>query len=68
MGMAVVTKSPEHKTAYVTISMDEYESMKATLEVLQDEDLMRQLRESERAIKEGKVRKWRDFMKERRII
>ena len=66
--MAVVAETPEHKTTYVTISRDEYESMKATLEVLQDEDLMGQLKESEQAIKEGKVRKWRDFAKEREII
>jgi len=41
--------------------------MKATLEVLQ-EDLMKQLKEIERAIKDGKTRKWRDFMKEKKII
>jgi hypothetical protein len=42
--------------------------LKATLEVLQDEDLMKQLKESERAIREGKTRKWHDFMKEKKII
>lgn len=66
--MAIVAESSEHKTTYVTISKDEYESMKATLEVLQDENLMRQLKESERAIREGRVRKWRDFMKEKKVI
>ena len=66
--MAIVAETPEHKTTYVMISRDEYESMKATLEVLQDEDLMRQLKESERAIREGRVRKWRNFAKERKII
>lgn len=66
--MAIFAETPEHRTTYVTISRDEYESMKATLEVLQDDDLMKQLKESERAIKEGKTRKWRDFMKEKKII
>jgi len=66
--VAIVAETPEHKTTYVTISKDEYESMKATLEVLQDEDLMRQLKESEEAIRKGKVKKWRDFVRERKII
>ena len=65
--VAIVAETPEHKTTYVTISKDEYES-KATLEVLQDEDLMRQLKESEEAIRKGKVKKWRDFVRERKII
>lgn len=65
--MAVVVESPAHKTTYVTIPKDEYESMKATIEVLQDEDLMKQLKESERAVKEGRVKNWRDFVKERKI-
>ncbi len=30
--------------------------MKSTIEILSDHDLMRQIRESEKAIKEGKVR------------
>jgi len=51
----------------VIISKDEYDSMKATIEILQDEDLMKQLRESGRAVAEGKVKKWRDFAKERKI-
>jgi hypothetical protein len=38
--------------------------MKATLEVLSDPDLMRQIMESNKAIKEGKVRSWDEFMKE----
>jgi PHD/YefM family antitoxin component YafN of YafNO toxin-antitoxin module len=66
--MAVVIESPAHKTTYVTISKDEYESMKATIEILQDGDLMKQLKESEQAIKEGRVKNWRDFVKERKII
>ncbi len=62
--MPILNESPEHKTTYVTISRDEYESMKATIEVLKDPELMKQIRESEKAIGEGKVKKWKDLMKE----
>ena len=62
--MPILNESPEHKTTYVTISRDEYESMKATIEVLKDKELMEQIRESEKAIGEGKVKKWKDLMKE----
>lgn len=62
--MPILNESPEHKATYVTISRDEYESMKATIEVLKDPELMKQIRESEKAIGEGKVKKWKDLMKE----
>jgi PHD/YefM family antitoxin component YafN of YafNO toxin-antitoxin module len=65
--MVIVAETPKHETSYVIIPKDEYDSMKATIEVLQDEDLMRQLKESGQAIAEGKIRKWRDFAKERKI-
>jgi len=64
--MDFVAESPKHKTTYVTISRDEYESMKATIEVLQDEELMKQLKESEKAIAEGRVKKWSDFIRSRK--
>ncbi len=35
----------KHKTEWITISLDEYESMKRTIEVLSDEDLMSQMKE-----------------------
>ena len=54
----------EHKTKWVTISLDEYDSMRRTIEVLSDKDLLRQIIKSESDIKAGRVSKWKDFMKE----
>ena len=62
--MGIIKKIGKHETSYVIISEDEYESMKRTLDVLSDKELRRQLRESEKAIKEGKVRKFDDFVKD----
>lgn len=66
--MSVLFESPEHKTTYVTISKDEYESMKSTIEILEDEEAMEMIRESRKAIKEGRVKKWEDILKERGLI
>lgn len=49
-----------HETIYVTISKDEYESMKRTIEVLSDKELMEQIRESRTA----KSRPWKEVKKE----
>lgn len=54
----------EHKTKWITISLDEYESMQSTIEVLSDKELMEQLRESERDIAAGRVTPLKEFMKE----
>ncbi|WP_456473755.1 hypothetical protein [Candidatus Pyrohabitans sp.] len=43
--MSEVVKSGKHQTEWITISLDEYESMKRTIEVLSDEDLMSQIKE-----------------------
>lgn len=66
--MDVIHESPPHKTTYVTISKDEYESMKTTLAVLEDDELMEQIRESKKAIKEGKTKSLEQFMKEQGVI
>lgn len=66
--MAELKATGRHEAGWVTISTDEYESMKATIEVLSDTELMGQLRKSKEAVKQGKVRKWDDFMKEKGII
>ena len=63
-----VIESPFHKTTFITISKDEYDSMRETIEVLSDRELMEQVRESKKAIKEGRVRKWDEFAKEKGII
>ena len=62
--MPVLHESKPVETTFVTITKEEYESMKATIEVLSNEDLMRQIKESKKAVKEGRVKKWSDLMKE----
>lgn len=47
-----------------TMSIDEYESMKATLEVLSDPELMGQIKESREDFKTGRFKKLRDLLKE----
>ncbi len=42
------------------ISKREYEEMKATIETLEDQEVLKQIRESEREIREGKTRRWKD--------
>ncbi len=53
----------EHKAAWVTISTDEYESMKATIEVLSNSKLMKQIMESEEDIKMGRTKNLDDLIK-----
>lgn len=40
------------------ISKKEYEGMKETIELLQDPEMMKQVLESEKNIKEGKIKKF----------
>lgn len=54
----------EHKARWITISSDEYESMKSTLEVLSDPELMEQIKESRENFKAGNFKKLRDVLKE----
>ena len=54
----------EHVAQWVTISSDEYESMKSTLEVLSDPELMKQIRESEEEYKAGNYKELRELMDE----
>ena len=54
----------EHTAQWVTISSDEYESMKSTLEVLSDPELMEQIRESEEEYKAGNYKELRELMDE----
>ncbi len=62
--MPIIKETAKHETSYVIISKDEYETMKATIEVLSDKELMEQLRKSKEDIKKGRVKKWDDFIKE----
>ncbi len=60
--MANAAISGKHQTGWITISIDEYESMKETIEVLSDADIMKQLEEGK---KEGaKVRDFEEFAEE----
>ena len=51
----------EQKADWVTISSDEYESMKFTLEVLSDSELFEQIKESRKDYNSGKFKKLRDI-------
>ncbi len=47
----------EHRARWVTISSDEYESMKSTIEVLSDNELLKQIRESREDYRLGRFKK-----------
>lgn len=55
---------PEHKAHWVTISSDEYDSMKSTIEVLSDSELIEQIKESRDDYKSGSYKKLRELIKE----
>lgn len=46
--MSEVVHSGKHQTEWITISADEYESMKRTIEILSDKDLMEQIEEGKK--------------------
>ena len=54
----------EHKARWVTIPLDEYESMKSTIEVLSDPELMEQIKESREDFKAGRFRTLQNLLKE----
>ncbi len=62
--MSEVKAFGEHKANWITISSDEYESMKSTLEVLSDPELLEQIKESEEDYKAGRYKKLEDLVKE----
>ena len=51
----------EHKARWVTISSDEYESMKSTLEILSDPELMQQIEESREDFNAGRYKELREL-------
>ena len=53
-----------HETTYVTISKDEYDSMKSTLEILADKELMESIRRGDEDIKAGRMISLDAFIKE----
>ncbi len=60
--MANAAITGKHQTGWITISIDEYESMKETIEVMSDIDIMKQLEESKKNT--TKVRDFEDLAKE----
>ncbi len=52
------------KPAVVVLSVDEYESWKETEEILSDKKLMKDLKQAEKDIAEGRVYDWEDVKKE----
>ncbi len=60
MANAVITG--KHQTDWITISTDEYESMKETIEILSDVDIMKQLDDGKKD--NTKVRNFEELAKE----
>ena len=52
----------EHRARWVTISSDEYESMKSTIEVLSDNELLKQIYESREDYRLGRFKKLSELM------
>ena len=61
--MTMLKEMGRHETMYVTISKDEYDSMKRTIEVLSDKELMKQIRTS----KGAKSIPWKEVKKELKL-
>lgn len=62
--MPILMESPKHETSFVVISRDEYDSMKETIEILSDKELMEQVKESKIAKENGKIRSFEDVAEE----
>lgn len=56
--------APKNASSAILMSNDEYESLQETLEIMSDKKLMREIREAEKEIAEGKVEDWEDVKKE----
>ena len=57
----IVTK--RGKPVVVMMSIDDYESLTETLDILEDKETMKRVRKGEEEIKQGKTQKWKDFKK-----
>jgi len=63
-----IIKHPKHTTRYVTITEDEYESMKSTIEILSDKELMEGIKRGKEDIKAGRTKPLKEYLKERGVI
>jgi PHD/YefM family antitoxin component YafN of YafNO toxin-antitoxin module len=57
-GLKASFHSVEGMAETIVISKKEYEGMKETIEILQDPEMLKQILESEKNIKEGKIKKF----------
>ncbi len=64
VNMGDVAYYGEHKARWVTISSDEYESMKSTLEILSDAEFLEQIGESRADYKKGSFKKLSELLKD----
>ena len=60
--MTTASVTGKHQTGWITISIDEFESMKETIEVLSDIEIMKQLEEGKKD--DTKVRDFEDLAEE----
>ena len=65
---SVVMKHPEHTTRYVTITEDEYDSMRSTIETLSDNELMESICRGREDIDSGRTKPLNEYLKERGVI
>ena len=61
--MEFINLEGKSEKEWINILTEEAESIKSTIEVLKDKNLMRQIRESEIDIKEGRVISLEDLIK-----
>jgi PHD/YefM family antitoxin component YafN of YafNO toxin-antitoxin module len=52
----------EHMAQWVTISSDEYESMKSTLEIISDQELLQQIKMSREDFKARRYKELRELI------
>lgn len=50
--------------AAVIVSVDEYDSLRETLEIMSDKKLMKEIKQAEKDVAAGRVRDWEDVKKE----
>ena len=60
--MTETIRSGKHEAEWITISLDEYDSMRRTIEVLSDRDLMKQIEEGKKS--RSKTHDFEDLTKE----
>jgi len=60
--MTGAIKGGKHSTEWITISADEYESMRRTIDVLSDSDLMQQIEEGKK--NRSKIRDFEEVAKD----